>query len=78
MCNRYAIKPIQVTARSMLYVSGSLPVGIMGSNPSGGMNVCPLLSVVCYQVQLTALRSSVVQRNLTECGLSKECGYEAK
>jgi hypothetical protein len=38
--------PIPVAARSKAYVCGRSPVEIVGSNPSGGMDVCPL-RVLC-------------------------------
>jgi hypothetical protein len=33
-------------------------------NPAGGMDVC----VVCYQVEVSARRRSLVQRSPTDCG----------
>jgi len=36
-----------VTARSKAYVFGRLPVEIVDSNPTGGMDVC-LLWVLCF------------------------------
>ena len=32
--------PVPVAARSKLYVCGRSPAEIVGSNPTGGMNVC--------------------------------------
>jgi hypothetical protein len=49
-----------------------LLVGIAGSNPAEGMDVCLLLSVVCCQVEVSAMGRSLVQRSPTECGMS-EC-----
>ena len=37
---KYAIKPVPVAARSKAQVCGRSPVGIVGSNPTGGMGVC--------------------------------------
>jgi hypothetical protein len=51
--------------------SGRLLARVAGSNPAGGVDVCQLLSVVCYQVEFSAL----VQRGHTECGVS-ECDHE--
>jgi hypothetical protein len=38
--------PVPVAARSKAKVYGSSPAAIMGSNPTGGMDVC-LLCVLC-------------------------------
>jgi hypothetical protein len=35
---------------------GRLVAGIVGSNPTQGMDVCPRLSVLCCPVQVEALR----------------------
>jgi hypothetical protein len=40
------ILPIPVAARSKVWVYGRCHVGITGSNPAGGMDVC-LCSVLC-------------------------------
>ena len=37
-----AIKPVPVSARSKAYVYGRSPAEIVGSNPTGGMDVCLL------------------------------------
>jgi len=37
----------------------------VGSNLNGGMDVC--VSVVCYQVEVSASGRSLVQRSPTEC-----------
>jgi hypothetical protein len=50
--------------------------GIAGSNPAGGMRVCLFVSVVSYQVQVSASGWSLVQRSRTEYGVS-ECDREA-
>jgi hypothetical protein len=51
---------------------------IVGSNPTRGMDVClSLVSVVCCQVEVSATSWSLVQRSLTECGVSKKCDREA-
>jgi hypothetical protein len=34
--------PVQVAARSKAYVYGRSSTAIVGSNPSGGMDICPL------------------------------------
>ena len=69
--------PIPVAARSKAWVCGRSLVGIVGSNPAGGMDVCLLwVGVVCCQVEVSASRLSLVQRSPTECGVS-ECDREA-
>jgi hypothetical protein len=50
-------------------VCGGLLAGNEGSNSAGGMDVY-LVSVVCYQVEVTATGRPLVQ-SLTECGVSK-------
>jgi len=35
-------KPVPVAARSKAYVCGPSPAEILGSNPTGGMDVCLL------------------------------------
>jgi hypothetical protein len=44
--------PIPVAARFKEWVHGYPLAGIVGSNPAGGMYVCPsLVNVVCFQVE---------------------------
>ena len=44
----------------------------MGSNPAEAMAAClSLVSVVCCEVEVNALRWSLVQRSPTECGVSE-------
>ena len=50
-------------------VCGRSLAGIVGSNPSGSMDVCLLLSVVCCQV-VSASGRSLIQRCSTENGVS--------
>ena len=42
----YIIPSVPVAARSKAYVCGRLPAEIVGSNPTGGMDVC-LLRLLC-------------------------------
>ena len=44
-------RPVPVAARSKAYVYGRSPAAIVGSNPTGDMNVC-LLSVLCVVIGL--------------------------
>ena len=45
--------PILVAARSKAWVCGRSLAGIVGSKPTGGMDVC-LVSAVCCQVEVSA------------------------
>jgi hypothetical protein len=45
--------PVPVAARSKAWVCGRSSAEIVGSNPTGGMDVC-LVSVVCCQVEVSA------------------------
>jgi hypothetical protein len=47
----------------------------VGSNRTGGMDVC-LVSVVCCQVEVSATSWSLVQRSPTDCGVSNVCDHE--
>ena len=59
--------PIPVTARSKAWVYGRSSAGIVGSNPSEGVDV---VSVVCCQVEVSATSRSLVQRSPMNCGVS--------
>jgi hypothetical protein len=39
-------EPVPVASRSKAWVGGRLPAGIVGLNPTGGMDVCCVLSEV--------------------------------
>jgi hypothetical protein len=41
---------------------------IVGSNPTGGVDVCPV-QCLCCQVEVSATGRSLVQRSPTECGV---------
>jgi hypothetical protein len=58
-----------VAARSKAWVCGGALTGIVGSNHSGGIDVCLLYSVVCCQVEVSASGRSLVQRSPTDCGV---------
>jgi len=45
--------PVPVAARSKAQVCGRSPSEIVVSNPTGGMDVCLLLSVVCCQLEVS-------------------------
>ena len=64
--------PVPVAARSKAYICGLSPAEIVGSNPTGGMDVCPLwvLSVrgLCDEL-ITRPEESYRLRYVVECGL---------
>ena len=60
----------QWPARSKAWVCDLSSAEIVVSNPTGGMHVRLLLSVVCCQVQVSATSWSLVQRSPTYCGAS--------
>ena len=63
-----------MAARSKAWVCGHSPAGIVGSNPAGNMDVC-LLSMFCVVRQTSLSVWSLVQRSLTECGVSR-CDHD--
>jgi hypothetical protein len=64
------MKPVPVAARSKAWVWGRSLAGIVGSNPTEGMDVC-LLWMLCFvEVEVSATGWSLLQRNPTECGVS--------
>jgi hypothetical protein len=64
-----------VAARSKTWVYGRSLGVIAGSNPVGGMDVCLLRLLFVVHIEVRALRQSLVQRSLTEYGVS-ECDLE--
>jgi hypothetical protein len=50
---------------------GRSPTEIVGSNPTGGMDIC-LLCVVCCQVEVSATSWSLVQRSPTDLHTQNE------
>ena len=61
-------RAIPVAARSMAWVCGRSLVGITGSNPAGGADVCLLwVFFVCCEAEVSATDWSLVQRSPTEC-----------
>ena len=46
--------PVPLAARSKAWVYGRSPAEIVGSNPTGGMDVWSVVSVVCCQVEVSA------------------------
>jgi hypothetical protein len=53
-----------------MLVCGRSPAELVGSNPTGGMDVLPVVSVVFCQVEVSAPSCSLVQRSPTDCGAS--------
>jgi hypothetical protein len=64
---RNFVQPIAVAARSKTWVYGRSLAGIAGSNPAEAW--MSVVSVVWCQLEVSASGWSLVQRNLTECGV---------
>jgi hypothetical protein len=60
-----------VAARSKTWAFGWALAGIVGLNPTGGMDVC----LLWVQVEVSATDWSLVQRSPTDCGVP-ECDLE--
>jgi hypothetical protein len=63
--------PISEAARCKAWGCGRSLAGTAGSNSTGGHGCPSLVSVACCQVQVSATSRSLVQRRLTECGVSE-------
>jgi len=63
-----SVQPVPVAARSKEWVCGHSLPGITGSNTDGCMDDC-LLWMLCSQLEVSATGRSLVQRNLTYCGV---------
>jgi hypothetical protein len=61
--------PMPVAARSKAWVCGRSLAGIAGLNPAGGNGCLSFVSVVCWQVEVSAWGWSPVQRSRNECGV---------
>ena len=59
-----------VAERSRARVCGRSLAGIAASNPTRGHRCLSLVSVVCCQVEVSAVSRSLVQRSPTDCGVS--------
>ena len=59
-----------VAARSKAYVYGRSPAGIVGSNPTGGMDVCLLWRLCVCQVEVSVTSWPLVQGSPIDCGAS--------
>jgi hypothetical protein len=64
--------PVPVAARPKAWVYGCSLAGVAGSNPTDGMDVLSLVSVVCCQVEVSASGRSLILRSTAECVVS-EC-----
>jgi hypothetical protein len=62
--------PIPVAVRSKAWIFGRSLTRIVGSDPTGDMDVCLLWVVCCYLVEASAMRRSRVQRSPTDCCVS--------
>ena len=64
-----------VAARSKTWVCGPSLAGIIGSNPVGGHGCLSLMSVVWFEVEVSASGRSLFQRSPTKCG-APQCDRE--
>jgi hypothetical protein len=69
---------IPVAARSKAWVCDRSLAGIAGSSPLERRVCLSVVSVVCCQVEVSATGWSLVQRSLTQCGVSKKCVITCK
>jgi hypothetical protein len=53
--SKYFTKPVPVAARSKASIFGRTPAEIVGSNPTGGNGWLSVVSVVCCQVEVSAM-----------------------
>jgi len=61
--------PVTVAARSKALVCGRSPAEIVGSILIGGIDTS-VVSVVFFQVEISATSWSLIQRSPTDCGAS--------
>ena len=67
-CSNLWEHPNPEAACFKMWVCGRLLVGIAGSNPVGSMDICLfLVSVVCFQVEVSATGRCFFQRRPTDC-----------
>jgi hypothetical protein len=66
---------VPVAMQSKAWVFGQAFTGIVGSNPTGGIDVCHLWVFVCCQVQVSLTDWSLARRSPNGCGVS-ECDLE--
>ena len=64
--------PIPVAARSKAWVCSRSLTGIAVSNSARGHGCLSVVSVVCCQVEVSAMDRSLVQRSPTDCGVSED------
>ena len=58
-----------MAAQSLTWVCGCPLVVVTVSNPAVGMDVCLFVSVVHFQIEVSASGLSLVWRSLTGCGV---------
>jgi hypothetical protein len=58
---------IPLAAQSKAWVCDRSVAGIAGSNPAGGIDICPLGMLCVVHVEVSATGRSLVQRSPTEC-----------
>jgi hypothetical protein len=74
--NIWSLLLIPVAVPSKVQAFGGVLAGIMGSNPTRGMDVCLLWLFLCFQVEVSVTDWSLVQRSPTERGVLK-CDLES-
>ena len=72
----YSLMPIPAATRPKALVCDCPLAGIEGSNPAECMDIC-LLWVLCCSVEVSASGWSLVQRSLSDYGVSNKCDREA-
>jgi hypothetical protein len=63
-------KPIPVAERSETSDCGQSLVRIAGLNPASCVVISSLVSVVCSPAEVSAMDGSLIQRSLTDFGMS--------
>ena len=63
--------PVPVAARSKAYVCDRSPAEIVGSNPTGGMDVLSVVSVVCCQRRADHSSRGVLRTVMRRCVRSR-------
>jgi hypothetical protein len=63
--------PVLVAVWSEAWICSHSLAGIAGSNPAGRHGFLSVVGVVCYQLEVSVLGRSPVQRSRTECSVSE-------
>ena len=65
----YIIRPSLVAARSKAWNCCRSLAEILGSNPTGGHGCLSVVTVMCFQVKVSATGRSLVQGSPTDCSV---------